>query len=252
MRDRSRPLNGAMLFHQLVDIGTDGDGSQPALVPNKNSLFAAHTERGDRKFQLLIESLEQSARAAARLPFQMDQNAFRVLVEAIFHQSVEHAARLDRQDELRVRFDELDLLLLDVVRDRIPGIADVIAAVDSLPIAVPGDFLDCQVPDDARPALLRADLEVFSEELRDDLEVLREEVRFLLRMELRDVPAFGDVVHLPQGRGLALPDHVPDELEDVHRPQEHEGALELLRAAHTHQVAVLPDRVLRVEADVRL
>src|SRR2546425_138080 len=71
-------------------------------------------------------------------------------------------------------------------------------------------------------------------------------------MELRDVPAFGDVVHLPQGRGLAVPDHVPDELEDVHRPQEHEGAFELLRAPHAHQVAVLPDRVLRVETDVRL
>src|SRR5438093_4482147 len=182
----------------------------------------------------------------------MDQDALRVLVEAVLHEPVEHTAGFDRQDELRVRFDELYFLLLNVVWNRIAGIADVIAAVDPLSIAVPGDLLDRQVPDDARAALLRTELEILPEQLRDDLEVLREEVRFLLGVELRDVPAFGDVVHLPQRRGLAVPDHVPDELEDIHRPQEHQRALELLRAAHAHQVAVLPDRVLRVEPDVRL
>src|SRR5437867_5647257 len=182
----------------------------------------------------------------------MDQDALRVLVEAVLHEPVEHTAGFDRQDELRVRFDELYFLLLNVVWNRIAGIADVIAAVDPLSIAVPGDLLDRQVPDDARAALLRTELEVLPEQLRDDLEVLREEVRFLLGVELRDVPAFGDVVHLAQRRRLAVPDHVPNELEDVHRPQEHQRAFELLRAAHAHQVAVLPDRVLRVEADVRL
>src|SRR2546425_263364 len=241
-----------MLFHQPVDKGADGHGSKPALVPYKNSLFAAHAERCDRELQLLIESFKESACAATWLPFQVDQDTFRVLVEAVLHEPVEHTAGLDRQDELRVRFDELYFLLLDVVWNRIAGIADVIAAVDPLSIAVPGDLLDRQVPDDARAALLRTEFEVLSEELRDDLEVFREEVRFLLGVELRDVPAFGDVVHLPQRRRLAVPDHVPNELEDVHRPQEHESALQLLRAAHAHQVAVLPDRVLRVEADVRL
>src|SRR5207249_8616645 len=131
-------------------------------------------------------------------------------------------------------------------------ISDVIAAVNSLAIAASGNLFECDIPDDTRAALLRTELEILPEELRDDLEVLCEEVRFLLGVELRDVPAFGDVVHLPQRRGLAVPDHVPDELEDVHRPQEHQRTLELLRASHAHQVAVLPDRVLRVEADVRL
>src|SRR6266571_3439095 len=182
----------------------------------------------------------------------MNQDALRVLVEAVLHEAVEHTAGIDGKDEIRIRLDDLALLLLAVVWDRVAGIADIVAAVDPLSIAVPGDLLDRQVPDDAGPALLRTELEVLPQELRDDLEVLREEVRFLLRVELRDVPAFGDVVHLPQRRGLAVADHVPDELEDVHRPQEHEGAFELLRAAHAHQVAVLPDRVLRVEADVRL
>src|SRR5207249_11737549 len=88
----------------------------------------------------------------------MDQDAFRVLVESVLHEAVEHTARLDGEDELRVCLDELDLLLLDVVRNRIPGVADVIAAVNPLPIAVPGDFLDRQVPDDARAALLRGSL----------------------------------------------------------------------------------------------
>src|SRR2546427_7693971 len=222
-----------------------------SVFPDQNAFIPGETEGSDRQFQFFIPPLEQSARASPRLPFEMDQDALRVLVEAVLHEAVEHTAGLDREDELRVRFDELDFLLLDVIWDRVAGIADVITAVDPLSIAVPGDLLKGQVPDDTRAALLRTEFEILPEELRDDLEILCEEVRFLLGVELRDVPAFGNVVHLPQGRGLAVADHVPDELEDVHRPQEHEGAFELLRATHAHQIAVLPDRVLRVEPDVR-
>src|SRR5437867_12148451 len=123
----------------------------------------------------------------------MDQDALRVFVEAILHEPVEHTAGLDREDELGVRFDELDFLLLDVVRDRVAGIADIVAAVDPLSIAVPGDLLKGQVPDDTRAALLRTEFEILPEELRDDAEVLCEEVRLLLGVELRDVPAFGAV-----------------------------------------------------------
>src|SRR5213592_1944633 len=59
----------------------------------------------------------------------MDEDTLRVIVKAILHEAVEHTARLNREDELRVCVDELDLLLLHVIRNRVARIPDVIAAV---------------------------------------------------------------------------------------------------------------------------
>src|SRR5207245_7356001 len=114
---------------------------------------------------------------------------------SVLHEAVEHAAGLNGQDELRVRLDELDFLLLNVVRDCVARVANVVAAVDPLSVPGPRDLLDRQVPDDARSALFRTQFEVLPEELCDHLEVLREEVRFFLRMELRDVPSFRSEEH---------------------------------------------------------
>src|SRR3972149_6524059 len=90
--------------------------------------------------------------------------------------------------------------------------------------------------------LLGPELEVLPQALRYDLQVLREQVRLVLRLELPEVPPLGDVVHLTKRGRLALRDHVPDKVEHVHRPQQHQGALQLLRGPNALQRAVLPHR----------
>src|SRR5437667_86483 len=134
--------------------------------------------------------------APARLALGVHEDALGVLDKAVLHEPIEHPARLDREDEFRVRFDELHFLLLDVVGDRVARVPDVVAAVDALPISVPRDLLQGQVPNHAGPALFRSELEVLPEQLRDDLEVFRHSVERVDRLVRQRRGGFRLLTHL--------------------------------------------------------
>src|SRR2546428_6890575 len=164
--DRKRASHGTVFLHQPVDVGTDGARSQAAFVPDEDSLVSTHAECSDGELQLFIQPFEQAPRAPGRLTLQVDEDALRVVVEPILDEPVEHAARFDCENKLRVRLDELDLLFLDVVRDRIPRIPDAIPAVEPLALTGSRDFLQRHVSHYARPPPPRAPLEGLPEALR--------------------------------------------------------------------------------------
>src|SRR6266699_3264082 len=151
--DRRGSMNRSVLFHQAIDVGPDRNRSKMSTLPHEDSFVPIYTKRRDREFHLLIQALQQSSRAARRLPFEMDQDAFRVIVESVLDEPIEHAAGLDREDELRFRLDELDLLLLHVVGNCVACIAHVVPAVDPFAFSVSRDLFEGQVADHARPAL---------------------------------------------------------------------------------------------------
>ena len=124
----------------------------------------------------------------AGLALQVEQDGAVLLVEPVLGEPVDHAAALDRDDELRPGRDELDLLLLDVERDGVAAVADVVPAVDLLDDPLPVRLLDRQVADHRGAVLLRVEPEVLPQPLAEDLEVLDEEVRLVLAVELRPPP----------------------------------------------------------------
>ena len=140
-----------------------------------------------------------------------------LLVEPVLREAVDHAAALDRDHELRVRAHELDLLLLDVERQRVAPVADVVAAVDLLhePLAVP--LLDREVAQDGSPVLLGMEAKVLPKALAHHLEVLDEQVRLVLAVELGVLPSLADVVELPERGRLLVPGHFVDEIDHEER-----------------------------------
>src|SRR6266699_3429542 len=81
--DRRGSMNRSVLFHQAIDVGHDRNRSKMSTLPHEDSFVPIYTKRRDREFHLLIQALQQSSRAARRLPFEMDQDAFRVISSRI-------------------------------------------------------------------------------------------------------------------------------------------------------------------------
>ena len=227
--------------------GAVGDGGKYPEGPG-----IAIGEDDDRELHLLVQPLDEPPGAPGWLTLEVHQHRVVVLGEPVLHQTVEHSAGLDGDDEISPRLDELDLFLFHVIGYAITGITHVVQAVDPLGPALAVELLDGNVADDAGAVLLRAQFEILTHTLGDDLQVLGEHIRFVLAMELGLAPTFGDVVHFPEGGRFVLVDHVLDELERIHGPQEHHRAVGLLGGPGTGGRSVFEDPVLGIEPYVAL
>ena len=118
-----------------------------------------------------------------------------LLIEPVLDKTVVHTTRLYGNDKLCIVVDQLDVL--HVVRDRVPGLPDIILAVERLHPA-PGLLPDPHRAVDGCPVLLGMEVEPFPGHIGEDLEVLDEEVALVLRTELCPLPALGDVIHFSQ------------------------------------------------------
>ena len=208
-------------------------------------------EHGDGQVVLLVHPLDEAPGRPGGLSGQVNQHAVVLLGEAVLDQPGVHTSCLYRHDELRVARVDLECVLLDLVGHREPRLRHIVDAVHGLH-ALLGHGGEVHVPVDVGPGLLRAELEVLPHAVGDRLQVLRQQVALVLGVELGVVPALGDVVHLPQGGGLVLADHLVDEVRRVDGPEHHDRPVDGLGGARRLQVAVLPDAVLRVELDVPL
>ena len=78
-------------------------------------------------------------------------------------------------------FEQFDFLFLNVVRNTVSRIANVVACVDAHPFAPSISFSNRHVADHSRTVVFRAQFEVLSQAFRDDFEVFGEVVGFVLR-----------------------------------------------------------------------
>ena len=172
-------------------------------------------EHYDRLLPFVTDPTHYPAGRACGLPLQVDQSASRLLIETVFDESVEHAPGLYRHDEIDILLNQSEFLRLHIVRHPIAGVTHIVSAVDAHPVSAAVTFFESHVADYSSTVVLRSESKVLTQALGYYLQILSKVVALILGVELPVTPAFGDVVHLPEGRSLAGMNHLFDELRDM-------------------------------------
>ena len=201
----------------------------------------------DGKPEFLVESLEEAATSAGRLPRPVSQDAVVLLPEAIFVEAIPHRAFFDVQHELRLAFPELNHVRFDDGGKRVAARAhatavDLIAFVDERDVA------------DHRPAVFGEHVEFFAKRSERHFEVFEDRVGLVLRVEgvlLRPRDRVLRLVeHATKARRLLRFDQFLDRRRVQHRLHELLGGLEIEQRALARSFAHLEDAALLVPVRV--
>jgi hypothetical protein len=145
--------------------------------------------------QVLVHPLEAAPGGAGGLALEVDEHRPVLLVEPVLHETRVHTAGLDRDHELRVVLQKLDIV--DIVRDGVARLSHILLAVD-LPLAPARLLPQLDRPVDRRTVLFGPEVERLALQGREDLHILDEQVALVLCGELRLLPTLRDVIHLSQ------------------------------------------------------